>query len=118
MKKHGSRSVQMQSYVRRVNDQHYDENRAHRWQHIPETKLHDLRHQFAISALGGGADLSFVSKAMGHTKASFTLEKYAYATNGMLKETAKSIDRYADTIFQKTNAPDTKKPGAWLQKNR
>ena len=79
---------------------------------IPETKLHDLRHQFATSALGEGADLSSVSKSMGHTKASFTLEKYANATNKMLKETAMSVDRYADTIFQKANAPDEKKPDA------
>lgn len=79
---------------------------------IPETKLHDLRHQFATSALGEGADLSSVSKSMGHTKASFTLEKYANATNRMLRETAKSVDRYADTIFRKTNAPDAKKPDA------
>ncbi len=41
-----------------------------------------------------------------------TLEKYANATNGMLRETAKSVDRYADTILQKTNAPDAKKPDA------
>ena len=79
---------------------------------IPETKLHDLCHQFATSALGEGADLSSVSKSMGHTKASFTLEKYANATSGMLRETAKSIDRYADTILQKENAPDAKKPDA------
>lgn len=38
--------------------------------------------------------------------------KYANATNGMLRETAKSVDRYADTILQKTNAPDEKKPDA------
>ena len=49
---------------------------------------------------------------MGHTKASFTLEKYANATNRMLKETAKSVDRYTDTILKKANAPDAKKPDA------
>lgn len=68
---------------------------------IPETTLHDLSHQFATFALGEGADLSSVSKSMGHTKVSFTLEKYANATNGMLKATAQSVDRYADTILLK-----------------
>jgi len=45
---------------------------------ITGVRLHDLRHYFASALLAAGVDIVAVSKAMGHSSASITLDVYAH----------------------------------------
>ena len=42
-------------------------------------KFHDLRHTFATQAIHGGVDVEVVSKILGHSKVSITIDLYADA---------------------------------------
>lgn len=46
---------------------------------LPLIRLHDLRHTAATLMIAAGADIETVSKRMGHSKASVTLDIYAHA---------------------------------------
>lgn len=45
---------------------------------LPIIKLHDLRHTSATLLIGSGCDIETVSKRLGHSKASVTLDIYAH----------------------------------------
>ena len=46
---------------------------------LPEIRLHDLRHTSATLLLTNGTDIETVSKRLGHSKASVTLDVYGHA---------------------------------------
>jgi integrase len=50
-------------------------------------RLHDLRRTYASFMLSGGADLSTVGNALGHTQASTTM-RYAFLLTEVQKEAA------------------------------
>jgi integrase len=60
----------------------------------PETRFHDLRHQYAISALQSGVNIKMVQEALGHHTAAFTLDTYACVTGEMQRDAAAKIDAY------------------------
>lgn len=45
---------------------------------LPLIRLHDLRHTSATLLIGSGCDIETVSKRLGHSKASVTLDVYAH----------------------------------------
>lgn len=47
---------------------------------LPLIRFHDLRHTFATHALTGGVDAKTLSRILGHTNASFTLDTYTHVT--------------------------------------
>jgi integrase len=46
--------------------------------HLPRLRLHDLRHCFASILIADGADVVTVSRQLGHSSASITLNVYAH----------------------------------------
>ena len=58
-----------------------------------DTLFHNLRHIFATHALTGGVDAKTLSRILGHTNASFTLDIYSHMTDTMQMQAAVSIDR-------------------------
>lgn len=50
---------------------------------LPVIRLHDLRHTSATLLLAYGTDIETVSKRMGHSKASITLDVYGHALEEM-----------------------------------
>ncbi len=46
-------------------------------------RFHDLRHTFATQAIAGGVNPKSLSHLLGHTKASFSLDRYTHVTNEM-----------------------------------
>lgn len=54
-----------------------DYNELHEEERIPMIRLHDLRHTFATHLISSGADIITVSKLLGHSSPSVTLDIYA-----------------------------------------
>lgn len=60
----------------------------------PETRFHDLRHTYAVSALRSGADIKSVQGNLGHATASFTLDVYAHFTDDMRQDSADRMEQF------------------------
>lgn len=65
---------------------------------IPDTRVHDLRHTFAMLSLQNGDDVKTVQENLGHATASFTLDKYGHVSERMRKESAERMDAYIEDI--------------------
>lgn len=65
---------------------------------VPEERLHDLRHTYAVSALRAGDDVKTVQETLGHHSAAFTLDKYAHVTDDMRKESANRMQNFINTL--------------------
>jgi len=52
---------------------------------LPEIRLHDLRHSYAVASLESGDDIKTVQENLGHATASFTLDVYGHLTKKMTK---------------------------------
>lgn len=57
---------------------------------LSDVRLHDLRHLFASTGVGGGLDLFIVGKLLGHAQAS-TTQRYAHLANSPLKRATDAI---------------------------
>ena len=58
---------------------------------LPSIRLHDLRHTSATLLLAYGVDIETVSKRMGHSKASITLDIYGHALEEMDKKASDTL---------------------------
>ncbi len=56
---------------------------------IPEARVHDLRHTFAVNSLQEGDDFKTVQDNLGHATAAFTLNVYGHVSDRMKEESAK-----------------------------
>lgn len=65
---------------------------------IPEERLHDLRHTYAVSSLRAGDDIKTVQENLGHHSAAFTLDKYAHVTDDMRKESANRMQNFINEL--------------------
>lgn len=63
---------------------------------LPDIRLHDLRHSYAVTALQAGDDIKTIQEQLGHATAAFTLDVYAHALDNMKKQSAKNIQRLFD----------------------
>lgn len=70
---------------------------------LPEITLHDLRHTFATILISEGADIVTVSKLMGHSSPSVTMDVYSH----LLKKTAKEASDIFERIFAPKNTDST-----------
>ena len=69
---------------------------------LPDIRFHDLRHTFATHALTSGVDPKTLSRILGHTNASFTLDTYTHVTNDMQKKASAIVGNFMDELL--TNA--------------
>ena len=72
---------------------------------LPDISFHDLRHTFATHALTSGVDPKTLSKILGHTNASFTLDTYTHVTTDMQKNAAGIVGGFMEEIFGKELKP-------------
>jgi integrase len=64
-------------------------------------RFHDLRHTFATHALTSGVDAKTLSRILGHTNASFTLDTYTHVTTDMQKRASEVVDNFIEDLFGK-----------------
>lgn len=65
---------------------------------MPDARLHDLRHSFAVASLRAGDDIKTVQGNLGHHAAAFTLDVYGYVTEEMKQASADRMERYIKGI--------------------
>ena len=68
---------------------------------LPDIRFHDLRHTFATQAVAGGVDPKSLSQLLGHTKASFSLDRYTHVTTEMQAGAAAVMGNFLDKIIGK-----------------
>jgi integrase len=68
---------------------------------LPEIRFHDLRHTAATLMLLNGIPLIVVSRRLGHSKPSVTLDIYGHYLPGMQKEAAALMDALVTPISTK-----------------
>lgn len=61
---------------------------------LPDARLHDLRHSYAVAALRAGDDIKTVQGNLGHHTASFTLDVYGHVTEEMKQDSADRMERF------------------------
>ncbi|MFB0919750.1 MAG: tyrosine-type recombinase/integrase [Oscillospiraceae bacterium] len=64
----------------------------------PETRVHDLRHTFAVLSLQNGDDFKTVQENLGHATASFTLDIYGHVSKKMKQDSADRMQQYISKI--------------------
>ena len=66
---------------------------------LPSIRFHDLRHTFATHAIASGVDAKTLSGILGHTNASFTLDRYTHVTTEMQRNAANIMDGVIENII-------------------
>ena len=64
----------------------------------PNTRFHDLRHTYAVTALQEGDNIKTVQENLGHATASFTLDVYGHVSEEMKKESAARMENFIQNI--------------------
>lgn len=67
---------------------------------LPESRLHDLRHTFAVNSLRSGDDIKTVQGNLGHFSAAFTLDTYGHVTDDMRLASAQRMQDFIDSLAQ------------------
>ena len=67
---------------------------------LPDARLHDLRHSYAVASLQAGDDIKTVQSNLGHHTASFTLDVYGHVTEQMRQASADRMDTYIRTVSE------------------
>ena len=65
---------------------------------VPASRLHDLRHTFAVLSLQNGDSIKTLQENLGHATASFTMQTYAHVSDRMKKESADKMETYITEI--------------------
>ena len=65
---------------------------------VPESRVHDLRHTFAVLSLQNGDNVKTVQDNLGHATAAFTLDVYGHVSEKMKEESAARMQAYIDNM--------------------
>lgn len=64
----------------------------------PNSRVHDLRHTFAVLSLQNGDHVKTVQENLGHATAAFTLDVYGHVSERMKQESADRMQQYIESI--------------------
>ena len=67
---------------------------------MPNVRIHDLRHTYAVNSLRAGDDIKTVQENLGHATAAFTLDFYGHCTDEMRLASANRMQAF---ISQRVN---------------
>lgn len=65
---------------------------------VPDCRVHDLRHTFAVLSLQNGDDIKTVQGNLGHATAAFTLDVYGHVSERMKDDSAARMQAYIEAI--------------------
>ena len=61
---------------------------------MPNVRIHDLRHTYAVNSLRAGDDVKTVQENLGHATAAFTLDFYGHCTDEMRQASANRMQAF------------------------
>ena len=64
----------------------------------PDSRVHDLRHTFAVLSLQNGDDVKTVQGNLGHATAAFTLDVYGHVSERMKEDSAARMEGYIKSL--------------------
>lgn len=64
----------------------------------PDSRVHDLRHTYAVLSLQNEDSIKTVQEALGHATASFTLDVYGHVSEKMKRESADKMQQYIQSV--------------------
>ena len=64
----------------------------------PDSRVHDLRHTYAVLSLQNGDDVKTVQENLGHSTAAFTLDVYGHVSDRMKQESAARMQNYINSL--------------------
>lgn len=64
----------------------------------PDSRVHDLRHTFAVLSLQNGDGIKVVQGNLGHATAAFTLDVYGHVSEKMKEDSAARMEAYIKAI--------------------
>lgn len=67
---------------------------------MPEARLHDLRHTYAVASIRSGDDIKTIQGNLGHATAAFTLDVYGHVTEDMKKASAARMETYIKEVLK------------------
>ncbi len=65
---------------------------------VPNCRVHDLRHTFAVLSLQNGDDIKTVQGNLGHATAAFTLDVYGHVSERMKDDSAARMEAYIKSL--------------------
>lgn len=65
---------------------------------VPDCRVHDLRHTFAVLSLQNGDDIKTVQGNLGHATAAFTLDVYGHVSERMKDDSSARMQAYIEGI--------------------
>lgn len=65
---------------------------------LPNARLHDLRHSYAIASIQAGDDIKTVQGNLGHATAAFTLDVYGHVTDQMKQASAARMQAFIKAV--------------------
>lgn len=67
---------------------------------LEDTRIHDLRHTYAVNSIRAGDDIKTVQGNLGHASAAFTLDVYGHVTEAMKQESADRMEAFIKNVMK------------------
>ena len=65
---------------------------------LPEARLHDLRHSYAVISIRAGDKMKTIQEHLGHYSIAFTMDTYGHVTEDMQRESVERMNQYIQGI--------------------
>ena len=66
---------------------------------LPDARIHDLRHTYAVNCIRAGDDIKTVQSNLGHATAAFTLDVYGHFTDDMRLVSAQRMEGFITNVL-------------------
>ena len=66
---------------------------------LPDARIHDLRHTYAVNCIRAGDDIKTVQSNLGHATTAFTLDVYGHFTDDMRSVSAQRMEGFITNVL-------------------
>ena len=66
---------------------------------LPDARIHDLRHTYAVNCIRAGDDIKTVQSNLGHATAAFTLDVYGHFTDDMRQASSQRMEQFISGVL-------------------